>query len=62
MWTAVAIVGIGLQLALLAAVGYLIRLVRHERAADRSFRQVVRRRTGRIVVRIDDPPSRRVDH
>ena len=49
MWTAVAIVGIGLQLVILAGLAYLIRLLRRYRADERSFRAQVRRRTARIV-------------
>lgn len=49
MWTVVAIVGIGVQVVLLAAVGYLILLVRRDRAAQHSFRAVMRRRTARVI-------------
>jgi protein-L-isoaspartate O-methyltransferase len=49
VWTVVAIVGIALQLVLIGAVAYLIRLVRHERADAQVFRSTVRRRTSRIV-------------
>lgn len=49
MWTAVAIIGLGLQLAILAGFAYLIRLLRRDRADERSFRAQVRRRTARIV-------------
>ena len=49
MWTVVAIIGIVLQLVLIAGVAYLIRLARWERADAQTFRTLMRRRSARIV-------------